>query len=44
MAGFPAFSLFVSGRSPDGVRQSYGAYVHDVLVALALEELKPPLK
>jgi len=44
MAGSPAFSLFPPGSSPDGVRYSYRADVHNILVALPLEELKPSLE
>ena len=44
MAGFPAFLLFVPGCPPDGVCQPDRPYIHDILIALPLEKLKPPLK
>ena len=44
MAGFPAFLLFVPGCPPDGICQPDRAYVNDILIALALEKLEPPLK
>jgi hypothetical protein len=44
MAGFPAFPLFAPGGPPDGICQPGRAYVNDILIALPLEKLKPPLE